>query len=59
MLLRIIGLFKTSLAQIWRSLVNFGGGQFGQAVLAADRVVFVILAVRGDDGVAVAHWNNK
>lgn len=57
MLLRIIGLFKTSLAQIWRSLVNFGGGQFGLAVLATDGVVIVILLVGRDDGVAgfVAH----
>lgn len=52
MLLRITGLFKASLAQIRRSLVYFGGGQFGQAVLAADGVVFVILLVSGDDGVA-------
>jgi hypothetical protein len=52
MLLRIIGLFKTSLAQIRRSVVDFGGGQFGQAVLAANGVVFVILLVSGDDGVA-------
>ncbi len=52
MLLRIIGLFKASLAQIRRPVVDFGGGQFGQAILAADRVVFVILAVGWNDGVA-------
>ena len=61
MLLRIIGLFKTSLAQIRRALVDFGGGQFGQAVLASDRVVVVILLVGGYDGVAgfVAHSSSS